>query len=741
MAKAQVDLSPGVARISLIHGDVSTQRGDTGDWSAAALNQPIVAGDHVSTGDRSRAEVQLDHANILRLGDSSQAKIATLTRTQIQVQVGQGLADYSVFKESEAEVEIDTPNVAIRPTSKEGVYRIEVSDGQTQVTVRKGSAEISTPQGSTRVEKGHSAIVRGTAEDAEYKVAEAPSKDSWDSWNSERDSVIRNAQSWSHTNRYYAGSEDLDAYGHWVDVPGYGYAWAPVVAVGWAPYRQGRWVWEPYWGWTWVSYEPWGWAPYHYGRWFLNGGSWMWWPGPVIPAYRPIWAPAYVSFFGFGGGHWGVSVGFGFGSVGWLPIGPGDRFFPWWGGYRSRFNQVNVTNITNVRNVGGIAPLHGGTQFSNLRLVAANHDMARQGISTVPANQFGTGRTAPTPIGQDGFHDAHMLTGNLPIVPTRETASASNRPASPSTLHDAGQQRFFTKSPSAAAAQPFEKQAAQVQTAIQRNGRFTPIQAGEQNNTIASNTMASNTMASREAGGGMARTLNRSEAQPGRTAEPSRNTVGTSSSADGWRRFGAQEAQNRSTDGLGQRAGNTPSVSSGPRSDAQTQGRNATPTASPDHSGWRKFSDSNAGPNGNRAATQNGLRNSRRPDAMSTPQSQNGAAVNSRRWEGTGTPQSSPGTSETPSRGSQGSASWNRSMGGEVRTPQSYSQGYSRAERQPMYGNTPQSSRPPLELRRPIVTPRSGGGYGGGSGRGNAGGGRSESRGSGSTSRGGGPRR
>ena len=35
-APAQTD--QGVARVSLIHGDVSTQRGDSGDWSAAALN-------------------------------------------------------------------------------------------------------------------------------------------------------------------------------------------------------------------------------------------------------------------------------------------------------------------------------------------------------------------------------------------------------------------------------------------------------------------------------------------------------------------------------------------------------------------------------------------------------------------------------------------------------------------------------------------------------------------------------
>src|ERR1700693_2097954 len=83
-ASAPVDVSPGVARISLIQGDVSAQRGDTGDWAAAALNQPLVGGDRISTGGNSKAELQLDHANILRLGNNSQAKIATLELVQNQ---------------------------------------------------------------------------------------------------------------------------------------------------------------------------------------------------------------------------------------------------------------------------------------------------------------------------------------------------------------------------------------------------------------------------------------------------------------------------------------------------------------------------------------------------------------------------------------------------------------------------------------------------------------------------------
>src|SRR6266404_3808715 len=67
---AQTESAPkgtGVARVSLIHGDVSTQRGDSGDWASAVLNAPIVSGDRVSTGDNSRAELQLDYANILRI--------------------------------------------------------------------------------------------------------------------------------------------------------------------------------------------------------------------------------------------------------------------------------------------------------------------------------------------------------------------------------------------------------------------------------------------------------------------------------------------------------------------------------------------------------------------------------------------------------------------------------------------------------------------------------------------------
>src|ERR1700756_5263322 len=80
-APASSGSPPDVARVSLIHGDASMQRGDTGDWATTSINAPLVRGDQVATGDKSRTEIQLDYADIIRLAAHSQVKIADLTRT------------------------------------------------------------------------------------------------------------------------------------------------------------------------------------------------------------------------------------------------------------------------------------------------------------------------------------------------------------------------------------------------------------------------------------------------------------------------------------------------------------------------------------------------------------------------------------------------------------------------------------------------------------------------------------
>jgi hypothetical protein len=434
----------GVARVSLIHGDVSTQRGDSKDWSAAVLNAPVLAGDRVSTGDKARTELELDYANTLRLSEHTQANIAQLTRSQIQIQIGRGMANYTVYRGSDADAEIDTPNVAIKTERRESSFRILVTaDDHTEVLVRKGEIEVTTPQGGTRVGQGQFITIQGTGADEQYKIGEAPARDDWDQWNTDRDNMIRNSEARKRTNDYYVGTENLDGRGTWSEVPDYGPVWRPNVDSGWAPYRNGRWVYEPYWGWTWVSYDDWGWAPYHYGRWMYVDGGWGWWPGPAYgyPFYRPIWAPAYVSFFGFGGGFgFGVGFGYGFGgwgSVGWLPLGPCDRFHPWYGRYGGGFGVRGFGGY----NQGGFAALHGGSRFSNVNL--AMHNPNFRGGTTVSGREFGSGHMSPQAMTHTQFQNARFSTGRLPVSPSRESFSASGRAAAPSTTRNVSQNQHF----------------------------------------------------------------------------------------------------------------------------------------------------------------------------------------------------------------------------------------------------------------------------------------------------------
>ncbi len=711
----QSEVRSSVARISLIHGDVSTQRGDSGDWATVVLNQPIVSSDKVSTGANSRAEVQLDHGNILRLGDNTLAGIAGLSRTQIQIQVDRGLIDYSVFKGTEAAVEIDTANVAVRPDQRDGVYRIEVnSEGETSVIVRKGSAQISTPQGSTQVDQGQMAIVRGVGDDTQYKLEGAPAKDSWDSWNIDRDHTILNAQSWRNTNSYYVGSEDLDAYGRWVTVPDYGPVWAPAAGPGWAPYRSGRWVWEPGWGWTWVSYEPWGWAPYHYGRWFVYNSSWVWWPGPAYgyPRYRPVWAPAYVSFFGFGGGV-GVGVGFGFGSVGWLPIGPCDTFYPWYGRYRSHYNVVNVTNINvyNNRGFGGIAPLRRGGAYSNVRLASMN-SRVREGISTVPSGYFGTGRSTAVAVNGDVFRSGRRIEGNLPVVPARAALSVSNRPAAASTIPRGGtQQRFFSKSRPAGTPRSFDTEVSRMRQSIQRSGA---------ENAFARSNGPGQNLANSTGRGSVARPAPGVRTNPSGIQQSERGATN-----QGFQRFGSGPTQNQSQ---GQTQVQTQRGVRGTMSSPAGSGGMARPATS-DSSGWQKFSSPTpmqhpGGMNRPTERTSPGtMSNVPRPGYSPRPET----STNGGDWRHF-TPQSggSPyrlnnGGSMNGERGADSPARY------QMSSPQMESVG-GRGMGQPASRGY---SRPPLEMRQPIVTPRGGEGggprmsapsHGGGGGGGNRGG-------------------
>ena len=438
-----------VARLSVLEGDVWITDGGTGEWSAGTVNSPLVAGDEISTGRGARAEVQLDSHNVVRFDADSQGRIGVFARDRIRIEASRGRIAYSVFGPPPVTVEIATPDTTFRPTEG-GLYTIDTGDGNaTRVTVRKGRGVVSTPNGETEISQGQVATVSGTDAN-DIRVDPAPKFDPWENWADQRDHEILNARSWRSLNRNYSGAQDLDRYGEWRQVPDYGRVWVPQASdPDWAPYRAGYWVWKPYWGWTWVSYEPWGWAPYHYGRWVFIDGYWAWWPGPVTVSYVPVWAPAYVTFFGFGTVHsWG--------HVGWLPLGPADWYYPWWGrhiGPRPVVVQnIHVTNVVNVTNINAthvgrvagatairpLAPPHRG-QFSSIKS-ATEDARVRNAVSQMPSDAFGERhvRAAAAPIDAANFRRGDLIAGGAPAVPRHEVSLPVNRPDALKTAPDFG---------------------------------------------------------------------------------------------------------------------------------------------------------------------------------------------------------------------------------------------------------------------------------------------------------------
>jgi hypothetical protein len=413
----------GVARISLIQGAVAVQRGDSATPTAAAINAPVLGADYVTTGDGARAEVQFDGSSSVRLGAGVQMRFTHLDAADRELQLAAGTIDLRLLRGTDGRSQIDTPSISIRPRAS-GSYRVSVdAAGRTQVTVRSGSAEIVTSQGTQPLVSGTTLIAQGAAANPTIQSTGAIAYDDFDRFNRERDDreerALANA---AYTAPGVAGIDDLDAYGRWVTDGGYGRVWVPsTVASTWAPYRDGRWLWEDGYGWTWLGYEPWGWAPYHYGRWYHSSNyGWCWYPERSFVA----WRPAVVAFLSFGSG-----FGFGFGDIGWVPLAPFEPFSPWWGN-RYGYNNNNVTYVTNNY-------YYGNVNNGNVTIVKNDEHNRKRGFGNMRYNggtfvsheRFLKGEfehlRAVDPSKVRAIRPVH---GVVPAVPTEANLRFSDRP-------------------------------------------------------------------------------------------------------------------------------------------------------------------------------------------------------------------------------------------------------------------------------------------------------------------------
>jgi len=343
--KAEALALPHAARVERVDGEVGLSRSLSSDatepqWVELTPNTPLTVGDRVYAREDSRASLAFTGRNFARLEPSSSLDVLSLSdrRTQLALRDGSAIFNIGALQPGEL-FEVATPYGAV-DFREPGLYQMGYNDdGSAFVSVLSGLAQVVGLAGSGQIGKGEMLTLLGqTAAQLalsrlspdyagglvdDYYGYQYP--DIYDGRYSDYNAYLNDPYHYDPYNRYASyryvpdtipGAYDLDRYGDWQNLNGYGYAWSPRADAAWAPYQQGQWMMDDPYGLTWVSNEPWGYAPYHYGRWVNVDQRWYWVPdgGNMQPSY----SPALVAFVPFAESN----------QIGWLPLAPGDAYAP-----------------------------------------------------------------------------------------------------------------------------------------------------------------------------------------------------------------------------------------------------------------------------------------------------------------------------------------------------------------------------------------------------------------------------
>ncbi|MGH9905738.1 MAG: DUF6600 domain-containing protein, partial [Pyrinomonadaceae bacterium] len=360
---------PQAARVERVEGDVglndSLARGTSNEWIEVTQNMPVSVGDRIYTRNESRAAIALSGRNFVRLNPDSAIDVLSLSDTTTQIALRDGSALFDVgYLDSADRFEVATPCGAVN-FNEPGLYEVALNDnGSASIAVLNGLAQVVGLAGSGQISKGEVLTLLGQAAadvalsriDPTYAGSLVNDyygyryPDLYDGRYSDYQSYLDDPYYYDPYQRYssyqYAsdsipGLYDLDYYGDWQHLDGYGQAWCPNVDAGWAPYQSGYWVNDYPYGLTWVSNEPWGYAPYHYGRWAYSGNQWFWVPERV--GTSAFYSPALVAFLPLN-----QNLG-----IGWVPLAPGDPYAPryydeYWQPYYLTRTEVIQTQVINL---------------------------------------------------------------------------------------------------------------------------------------------------------------------------------------------------------------------------------------------------------------------------------------------------------------------------------------------------------------------------------------------------------
>lgn len=278
---ALADSQARIVRLSDTQGSVEIDKNAGVGFERAFVNLPITQGTKLRAGGNGRAEVEFEDGSSLRLTPNTTVEFSKLTladsgKRVSQVNLVEGMAYVNWLGKDDLNLNFSRESIALDHSAH---FRVDTSTQAANLAVFKGDVSVEGPAGKLVVEKKKTATFN-PAEDDKYTIAKNVPDQPLDAWDKEatsyHDQYARN-----NTTPYGYGFSDLNYYGAFSNVPGYGMMWQPYfTGVGWDPFLDGAWGYYPGFGYMFASAYPWGWMPYRYGNWVMVPGmGWMWQPG------------------------------------------------------------------------------------------------------------------------------------------------------------------------------------------------------------------------------------------------------------------------------------------------------------------------------------------------------------------------------------------------------------------------------------------------------------------------------
>jgi hypothetical protein len=299
--KALADSQARIVRLSYVDGDVQMDRRDGRGFEHAFLNMPLTPGTRLSTGADGRAEIEFEDGSTVRLTPGALVETQSLDLRSsggkyTLVDLQEGTAYFNIRKlkdDDDFRASTGRREFSLTRASR---FRLVADPSQVVLAVFKGEVEVVGESGRITVRKDET-LTLDLNDSARYFLAKGVSEDRYDDWDHERDQYRERYASVGnysgYSSAYSYGIADLNYWGSYNYISGYGYMWRPYFYdASWSPFSDGGWYFYPGSGWIWVSAYPWGWMPYRYGNWYyISGHGWCWRPG----RHWNTWSPGFVA--------------------------------------------------------------------------------------------------------------------------------------------------------------------------------------------------------------------------------------------------------------------------------------------------------------------------------------------------------------------------------------------------------------------------------------------------------------